>query len=119
MADNKVDAASGGGDGTDGGCSWARARAVKDTVVYYLKRVPLFNFFVFLLVCPADAVSKCSCQCAHMGADAADRRIAAGCAARVHRTLLMHGGSRLSGVYIFSCLPFICVHHMFSMGRTM
>ena len=55
MADNKVDAASGGGDGTDGGCSWARARAVKDTIVYYLKRVPLVNFLArATLPCKTD-----------------------------------------------------------------
>lgn len=62
MADNKVEAASGGGDGSQSTCSWARARAVKDTAVHYLKRVPLLNFFVFLLVCPADAVRKSQCS---------------------------------------------------------
>ena len=62
MADNKFEAASGGGDGSQTTCSWARARAVKDTAVYYLKRVPGINFFVFLLVCPADAVRQSQCS---------------------------------------------------------
>ena len=58
MADNKLEAATGGAqDATPdaSSCSWARAAELKDKAIFYVKWVPLVNFFAFLLVSPIDA----------------------------------------------------------------
>ena len=62
MANNSTLEAAGGlpnttqGDDDKGGPgSWARMQTFKDKSVYVLKRTPLVNFFVFLVICPPDA----------------------------------------------------------------